>query len=96
MAALLEDPAPGEDDDVVGHPDRGEPVRDQDRHPVFGNLPEMLEDRASAAASIDAVGSSSTRMSAPARMNARDSATFCHWPSDSSRPPLNQRPSCVR
>ena len=29
------------------------------------------------------------------RMNARDSAIFCHCPPDSSRPSLNQRPSCV-
>ena len=34
-------------------------------------------------------------MSAPSRMNARDSAIFCHWPPDSSRPSLNHLPSCV-
>jgi hypothetical protein len=31
-----------------------------------------------------AVGSSSTRISASLRMNARASAIFCHWPPDSS------------
>ena len=29
------------------------------------------------------------------RMNERASATFCHWPSDSSRPLRNHLPSCV-
>ncbi len=28
-------------------------------------------------------------------MNARDSAIFCHWPPESSRPSLNHLPSCV-
>ena len=34
-------------------------------------------------------------MSACERMNARASATFCHWPPLSSRPSLNHFPSCV-
>ena len=50
---------------------------------------------ASARASIAAVGSSSTRMSASSRMKARDSAIFCHWPPESSRPSLNHLPSWV-
>ncbi len=52
--------------------------------------------RTSASASIAAVGSSSTSKSAPSRMNARESAIFCHWPPESSRPPWNHLPSCVR
>ena len=36
------------------------------------------------------------KMSARERMNARDSAIFCHWPPDSSRPSLNHLPSGVR
>ena len=50
---------------------------------------------ASVSASMAAVGSSSTRISAPLRMNARASAMRCHCPPDSSWPLLNQRPSCV-
>ena len=54
---------------------------------------KRLKTACSASASSEAVGSSSTRMSASSRMNARASAIFCHWPPDSSVPSWNQRPS---
>ena len=44
VAALFEDAAAGEHDDVVRHPDGGKPVRDDDGHLVLGNFSEALED----------------------------------------------------
>ena len=95
VRAVLHDAAFVEHDDLVGIAHRREPVRDQDRDPVGVSERKCSKICASVSASMAAVGSSSTRISAPVRMNARASAMRCHWPPDSSWPLLNQRPSCV-
>ena len=49
----------------------------------------------SASASMAAVGSSRMRSWASSRMKARATASFCHWPAESSWPRSNQPPSTV-
>ena len=49
----------------------------------------------SAPASMAAVGSSRRSTSAVSRMKPRATATFCHWPAESSWPDSNQPPSTV-
>ena len=41
------------------------------------------------------MGSSSTSSSGSSRMKPRASASFCHWPNDTSTPPGQVGPSCV-
>ena len=86
-----------EHDDLIGHAHRRKAVRDHDTHPVLREASETVPRNTSdsASASIAAVGSSRTKMSASSRMKARDNAIFCHCPTDSSWPFLNHLPSCV-
>lgn len=102
VTARLDDAAIGQDEDDVGHTNRAEPVADQHRDAAsFGRRPlggtgEAPEQFVLARASKAAVGSSRSRSRGASRIMERPRASFCHWPPESSTPPGNVRPTCVR
>ena len=100
VRADLDDPRAVEHDDEVGHPHRREPVRDEDGDPpvrACRGTPAAKRSKSacSVSASSAAVGSSSTSSSGSSRMNPRASASFCHWPTDTSTPSSQVGPSWV-
>ncbi len=96
VAAHLDDAAAVEHGDLIRHAHRREAMRDQDGDAVSRELAEALEDVGFGAAHPSPRWAHrARRCRRRVRMKARDSAIFCHWPPESSRPSLNHLPSCV-